>query len=174
MPPPPSGGLTRSISQPNFMQELQRNGDANLHQEPPSIFVRPGMGSIVIRKSITNTFGGFYANHGGQEGSSIGSGESYGARPTTDDELSGVCRYDLQRGRRSKRSPGEILDSFRIGRIPAQVQEQKIDLDTLVILTENDLKSLNLPLGPYRKLVNAISERRAALENPGEVTDSML
>ncbi|KAJ8926377.1 hypothetical protein NQ314_021266 [Rhamnusium bicolor] len=48
-PPPPSSGLTRSISQPDFMQELQRNGDANLHQEPSSIFIRPGMGSIVIR-----------------------------------------------------------------------------------------------------------------------------
>lgn len=48
-PPPPSGGLTRSISQPDFMQELRRNGDNNLNQEPPSIFIRPGMGSIVIR-----------------------------------------------------------------------------------------------------------------------------
>ncbi|KAJ8970248.1 hypothetical protein NQ317_017610 [Molorchus minor] len=92
-PPPPSGGLTRSLSQPDFMQELQRNGDANLHQEPPSIFVRPGMGSIVIRKSITNTFGGFYANNA-QEGSSIGSGESYGVRQTTDDELSDSTSSD--------------------------------------------------------------------------------
>lgn len=43
-----------------------------------------------------------------------------------------------------------------------------------MLLTENDLKTLNMPLGPYRKLVTAISERKAALENPGEVTDSAL
>lgn len=53
-------------------------------------------------------------------------------------------------------------------------EEQKIDLDTLMLLTENDLKTLNLPLGPYRKLVTAISERKSALESPGEVVDSML
>lgn len=43
-----------------------------------------------------------------------------------------------------------------------------------MLLTENDLKTLNLPLGPYRKLVTAISERKSALESPGEVVDSML
>lgn len=48
VPPPPSGGLTRSKSQPDFLQQL-RNEDNRLHQEQPSIFVRPGMGSIVIR-----------------------------------------------------------------------------------------------------------------------------
>lgn len=53
-------------------------------------------------------------------------------------------------------------------------EEQKIDLDTLMLLTENDMKSLNLPLGPYRKLVNAVNERKTALENPGEVVDSRL
>lgn len=47
-PAPPSGGLTRSKSQPDFLQQL-RNEDNKLHQEPSSIFVRPGMGSIVIR-----------------------------------------------------------------------------------------------------------------------------
>lgn len=67
-----------------------------------------------------------------------------------------------------------FLTAFGLGEYLPKFEEQKIDLDTLVILTENDLKSLNLPLGPYRKLVNAINERKAALENPGEVTDSML
>lgn len=46
-PPPPSGALTRSKSQPDFLQQLQ-NEDNKLHQEHSSIFVRP-MGSIVIR-----------------------------------------------------------------------------------------------------------------------------
>lgn len=48
------------------------------------------------RKSITNSFGGFYANHSGQEESSIGSGESYGPRQTTDDELSGKIQALLE------------------------------------------------------------------------------
>lgn len=52
--------------------------------------------------------------------------------------------------------------------------DQKIDLETLVILTESDLKSLSLPIGPHRILVNAINERKAVLENPGDLKDSIL
>lgn len=51
---------------------------------------------------------------------------------------------------------------------------EKIDLESLLILTDNDLISLGLPLGPRRKLTAAINNRKKALENPGEVLDSKL
>jgi len=53
-------------------------------------------------------------------------------------------------------------------------QKQEIDLETLMLLTESDLKSLGLPLGPFRKLTFAIQERRNALANPGPLVDSRL
>ncbi|EDW01719.1 Usher syndrome type-1G protein homolog [Drosophila grimshawi] len=53
-------------------------------------------------------------------------------------------------------------------------QKQEIDLETLMLLTEADLKSLGLPLGPFRKLTFAIQERRNALANPGPMVDSRL
>lgn len=53
-------------------------------------------------------------------------------------------------------------------------QKQQIDLDTLMLLTESDLKSLNLPLGPFRKLAIAIQERKNALTAPGPIHDSRL
>lgn len=53
-------------------------------------------------------------------------------------------------------------------------QKQQIDLDTLLLLTEADLKSLGLPLGPFRKLSFAIQERKNALSNPGAIRDSHL
>jgi Usher syndrome type-1G protein len=52
--------------------------------------------------------------------------------------------------------------------------QHQIDLDTLILLTDDDLKFLNLPLGPYRRLANAITERKNALTNPGAITDSRL
>lgn len=52
--------------------------------------------------------------------------------------------------------------------------QQEIDLDTLVLLTDEDLKFLNLPLGPYRRLAVAIQERKTALSNPGAIIDSRL
>jgi Usher syndrome type-1G protein len=52
--------------------------------------------------------------------------------------------------------------------------QHQIDLDTLILLTEEDLKYLNLPLGPYRRLAVAIQERKNALSNPGAILDSRL
>lgn len=46
--PPPNNTLTRSVSQPDFLAEMQNNADKPLH-ESSGIFIRPGMGSIVIR-----------------------------------------------------------------------------------------------------------------------------
>jgi hypothetical protein len=43
-----------------------------------------------------------------------------------------------------------------------------------MLLTEDDLKSLGLSMGPRKKLLKAISDRKAALEDPGEVSDSKL
>ena len=51
---------------------------------------------------------------------------------------------------------------------------EKIDLDSLILLTEADLKNLGMPLGPRRKLLQAIAERKSALEDPGELEDSHL
>ncbi|XP_044253834.1 Usher syndrome type-1G protein homolog isoform X1 [Tribolium madens] len=172
-PPPSSNGLIRSMSQPDFMHELETNGDNKIQQEPASIFVRPGIGSIAFRKSITNTFQGFYSSEGPNEESSIGSGESYGPRTNTlsIDELTDPESSDDD----NPNAPLErFLTAWGLGEYLPRFEEQKIDLDTLMILTENDLLSLKLPLGPHRKLVTAVSERKAALENPGEVTDSML
>lgn len=52
--------------------------------------------------------------------------------------------------------------------------QHQVDLDTLVILTDEDLRFLNLPLGPYRRLAVAIQERKNALSNPGAIIDSRL
>lgn len=52
--------------------------------------------------------------------------------------------------------------------------EEKIDLEALVLLTEQDLKSLGLPLGPRKKLMTAIEKRRARLREPGLLHDTDL
>lgn len=67
-----------------------------------------------------------------------------------------------------------FLTAWGLGEYMPMFEEQKIDLDTLMMLTESDIKSLKLPIGHHRKLVNAINERKAALESPGEVVDSRL
>lgn len=167
--------LKRSMSQPDFMQQLD---DGNsLQQEPASIFVRPGIGSFAFRKSITNTFQALSVSEGMTEESSIGSAGSLAARQRQfisqpfDDDLSDPESSEDE----NTNSPLErFLVAWGLSEYLLRFEEQKIDLDTLMLLTESDLKTLNLPLGPYRKLVTAISERKAALQNPGEITDGQL
>lgn len=67
-----------------------------------------------------------------------------------------------------------FLTAFGLSEYLPKFLEEKIDLDILIKLTESDLSRLNLPMGSHRRLVIAINERKAALENPGEVKDSML
>lgn len=57
--------------------------------------------------------------------------------------------------------------------IPTFAKEH-IDLDALMLLTEEDLVAMKLPIGPRRKLLQAIKNRKTDLENPGEVQDSKL
>ncbi|XP_018326475.1 Usher syndrome type-1G protein homolog [Agrilus planipennis] len=167
--------LTRSVSQPDFVQEL--NNNENIHQEQSSIFNRAGLGSLAFRKSINSTLQTFQMNDGLTEDSSIGSAGSLAFRQkqfpnnSFDDDLSDP---ESSEDENPYNALERFLTAWGLGEYTARFEEQKIDLDTLMLLTESDLKSLNLPLGPYRKLVNAISERKSALENPGEVIDSQL
>ncbi|XP_017783952.1 PREDICTED: Usher syndrome type-1G protein homolog [Nicrophorus vespilloides] len=160
-----SGTLTRSISQPDFMHELEQNEPLH-HQpvEPGSIFVRPGIGSLAFRKSITNTLQAMSFAEAAVEESSIGSARF-------DDDIS---ESEPEEEEEENSAIERFLTAWGLSEYLLRFDEQKIDLDTLLMLTESDLKTLNLPLGPHRKLVNAIAERKAALENPREVTDGKL
>ena len=53
--------------------------------------------------------------------------------------------------------------------------KEKIDLEALMLLSESDLsESLGMPLGSRKKLMKAIEDRRQAIEEPEELTDSRL
>jgi len=43
-----------------------------------------------------------------------------------------------------------------------------------MLLSESDMVALGLALGPRRKLLKALEDRRKALDEPGEVEDSRL
>ena len=44
--------------------------------------------------------------------------------------------------------------------------KEDVDLESLMLLTDDDLKQMNLPLGPRRKLAGAIKQRKDALSRP--------
>ncbi|NXI39005.1 ANS4B protein, partial [Galbula dea] len=63
----------------------------------------------------------------------------------------------------------QMLDEF----LPVFMRE-KIDLDALMLCSDEDLQSIQIELGPRKKVLNAVNKRKQALENPGETVDTCL
>ena len=62
--------------------------------------------------------------------------------------------------------------------IPRSVQvfrRQKIDLDTLMLLTEQNLLEMKIEIGPRKKILKAIEERkRSIMDDEAAIHDSQL
>ncbi|KAM6423925.1 ankyrin repeat and SAM domain-containing protein 4B [Liasis olivaceus] len=54
------------------------------------------------------------------------------------------------------------------------LMRENIDLETLMLCSDEDLQSIQIQLGPRKKILHAISRRKLALEKPGEARDTQL
>ena len=57
---------------------------------------------------------------------------------------------------------GDWLNGLGLGKYAAAFAEQEIDFDLLPLLTEGDVRELSLPIGPRRKLLEAIAALHGA------------
>ncbi|XP_045535634.1 Usher syndrome type-1G protein homolog [Papilio machaon] len=184
--PPHKSTLVRSASQPDFLAAVAGEdsglGQEVLLQEPASIFDRPGFGSVAFRRSITATLSGLPGVGGPGEDLSIGSAGSLarhayqpaewnsvhsGSSTITSDEEGEVEESGYA-------SLERFLIAWGLSQYVHKFKDEQIDLDALMLLTESDMKSLGLPLGPYRKLVTAVQERKQALSHPGPIIDTAI
>jgi hypothetical protein len=173
--------LTRCLSQPDLLASNSSDsiGDDIRNQRPSGLFERPCLGALSIPQSLAYATDQM-SNHSSSESGSTKKTNSKKVRSRTlvitdseesdessqdsGDESSDDCNQALKR----------FLAAYSLEEHYELLLSHKIDLDTLMILTEDDLKSLNLRIGPYRKLVVAIQERKNALHNPGAIIDSRL
>ncbi|XP_055920974.1 pre-mRNA splicing regulator USH1G [Eupeodes corollae] len=183
------GTLSRSFSQPDFLAAQHDDEACNdiLLQRPTGLFDRPMLGSIAFRRSVTAALSQLHP-----EASSIDSSNSANTSRKigtlgksrlvksrsflniSDSDSEGACFSDDDDQEDSGSPIQRFLAVWGLDEYLAVFHKQQIDLDTLMLLTEADLKSLGLPLGPFRKLTFAIQERRNALANPGPIQDSRL
>ncbi|NWV91923.1 ANS4B protein, partial [Machaerirhynchus nigripectus] len=63
----------------------------------------------------------------------------------------------------------QMLDEF----LPIFMRE-RIDLDALMLCSDEDLQSIQMELGPRKKVLNAVNKRKQALEKPGKTVDTCL
>ncbi|KAK4325903.1 hypothetical protein Pmani_003558 [Petrolisthes manimaculis] len=137
-----------------------------------SLFARPGFGSVAFRNnSITATLSSLGASGSGSESPHASSTSSLAHR----EPIEPWEEEDLPSDDESDATPMYMFlaSAGLVDFIPTFAKEH-IDLDALVLLTEEDLVAMKLPIGPRRKLLKAIENRKTDLENPGEVQDSKL
>ncbi|XP_058065361.1 pre-mRNA splicing regulator USH1G [Anopheles bellator] len=175
------GTISRSLSQPDFLANVTDEVTEDvLLQRPSGLFSRPSFGNLAFPRSVSNVL----AQLGNENSSSASSDGSLKAKPTTKGAIKPRSQLVISDSESDvESSDNEESDSLAILRFLAAFkledyypvfQKNEIDMETLMMLTENDIKSLGLPLGPYRRLCNAIQERKEALAQPGTITDSRL
>lgn len=181
------GNLSRSISQPNFFGAANDEDEIReqvMLQRPSSIFDRPMLGELAFPRSVEAIISQYNPDNDQLETAR----DSTGKAPTAQTQKrinprSHLVNSDSDSDKSSDESDDSeentnplerFLAAWGLDEYYSAFQKEKIDLDTLLLLNEGDLKALGLPVGPHRKLVIAVEERRNALSNPGPITDSRL
>ncbi|MCL4141052.1 UNVERIFIED_CONTAM: hypothetical protein GTU68_015199, partial [Idotea baltica] len=169
------GGLSRAKSEPDF-------GEPKFG--PPqrvSIFDRPGFGSVAFRSSLTTALGTIPNSLSETSDSSRLSSDdnressldSHGS--PTEHRLTPWEEEDLPSEDEEEASPVYLfLSTNGLGNYMPIFTKEHIDLEALMLLNDQDLEAMKLPLGPRRKLLRALNDRRSAFEEPGEVIDIKL
>uniref|UniRef100_A0A182WL37 NAD(+) ADP-ribosyltransferase n=1 Tax=Anopheles minimus TaxID=112268 RepID=A0A182WL37_9DIPT len=180
------GTISRSLSQPDFLATAITSDEITedvLLQRSSGLFNRPSFGNLAFPRSVSNVL----AQLGNEQSSTSASSDgSIKAKPTAGKGAikprSQLVVFDSDSDVQSSDDNDEndsiailrFLTAFKLEEYYPVLQRDKIDLESLMMLTEKDLLSLGLPLGPYRRLCNAIEERRKALATPGNIGDSRL
>uniref|UniRef100_A0A182PQN1 NAD(+) ADP-ribosyltransferase n=1 Tax=Anopheles epiroticus TaxID=199890 RepID=A0A182PQN1_9DIPT len=177
------GTMSRSLSQPDFLAGAGNDDGVTedvLLQRPSGLFSRPSFGNLAFPRSVSNVL----AQLGSEQTSSASSDGSIKVKPTTKGAIKPRSQLVISDSDSELESSGNeendslailrFLSAFKLEDYYPVFQKNEIDMETLMMLTENDVKSLGLPLGPYRRLCNAIQERKEALAAPGTINDSRL
>lgn len=67
-----------------------------------------------------------------------------------------------------------FLASLNLEQFTVTMKRERIDMKALALCTDNDLKSAGIPLGPRRKIIEAIERRERACAEPGPMVDTHL
>ena len=65
-----------------------------------------------------------------------------------------------------------FLHSLSIVQVTQKLVEQGMDMESLALCTDEDLDKIGILLGPRKKILRALEERKRLMHHPGEMTDS--
>ncbi|XP_040918968.1 ankyrin repeat and SAM domain-containing protein 4B [Toxotes jaculatrix] len=160
--------------------------DDDYNEEPgqvkQSIFNRPGLGGLIFMKKMgldsEDTPSGNNENLG-----YLFQNELFEAEEDADD-FEGTGTADLPWDQEDlglddeedeETSPlNAFLSAISLPEFAPAFSREHLDLEALMLCSDEDLKSIRIQLGPRKKILEAVARRKNALETPGILRDSCL
>uniref|UniRef100_A0A3Q1GA97 Usher syndrome 1Gb (autosomal recessive) n=1 Tax=Acanthochromis polyacanthus TaxID=80966 RepID=A0A3Q1GA97_9TELE len=191
--------VSRAMSDPGLHEAAYSEISADSGRD--SLFTRPGLGTMVFRRNYMS--GGMFGIGGRDDGSVAGSepvGRAPNVRlrghlprrsPSFDEDSIGSAlslqernlqelpweeaEVGLDEDMEPENSPLEtFLASQSLGEFMMLFRKEKIDLEALMLCSDQDLTSIHIPLGPRKKLLDACKRRLDALDEPEAIKDTEL
>ncbi|XP_028843556.1 ankyrin repeat and SAM domain-containing protein 4B isoform X2 [Denticeps clupeoides] len=164
-------------------EEDEADGGSSPHKE--SIFKRPGLGNMVFRKNFSMEMG-----MEPEEFPRADTDEDLGYMirrevfESNEDETSGYVEGDglpwnqdeigLDDQDEETSALDAFLSSISLLDFAPVFKREKLDLEALMLCSDDDLKSIRIQLGPRKKIMEAAVRRKAALEQPCAMKDTFL
>ena len=136
-----------------------------------SIFDRPGIGSMAFRHSVSASLIAF-SNEDGNFPSSVPNENSIGS--------AGSLAADNDNEEMPPLSPEEFAPvAIFLAGLGMQdwiktFERERIDMEAMNLLGDNELRILGLPMGPRMKVLSAIEDRRKSMRDEQMIEDSPL
>ncbi|KAI4888106.1 hypothetical protein NFI96_021831, partial [Prochilodus magdalenae] len=158
--------------------------DKDAGEEKESIFKRPGFGNMVFQKNFSMEMGIEPEEFPSGDMEDLGFLIRKEVFEAEDDEMedhledSQLPWKQEELGLDEYEEESTPLDAFLnsislLDFAPVFVRE-KLDLEALMLCSDDDLKGIRIQLGPRKKILEAAARRKAVLEQPGVLKDTFL
>lgn len=173
----------------DFKEKLQLSAeeDSSVHHE--SILNRPGLGSIVFRRNrilspedISDSKRELGFKLPSELFQTQGTSEADEGAADEEEEENGL-KDDLPWGEDEVEWEEDMVDAtpLEVFLLSQHLEEflpifkrEQIDLEALLLCSDEDLQSIQMQLGPRKKVLNAINRRKQVLQQPGQLVDTSL
>ncbi|XP_071389902.1 pre-mRNA splicing regulator USH1G isoform X2 [Centroberyx affinis] len=190
--------ISRAISEPDLHGPDVDYSEISTDSGHDSLFNRPGLGTMVFRRNYVS--GGMFGLGGRDEASVAGMGRSADTvrlrsrlqhSPSLDEDSIGSARSLQERNVQElpwdevelglddddepETNPLEVfLATQSMSEFTSIFKREKIDLEALLLCSDHDLKSIHIPLGPRKKILDACKRRLETIEDPDCIEDTEL
>ncbi len=163
--------------------DVKRDSDDEGVSQGKSIFERPGLGKMVFRRNFSMEMAMDPEDLPSGNTEELGYLIRQELFETVDEGLEGLDEdselpWNQEEIGLDEEEETSHLDSFlaSIGLLdygPVFTREH-LDLDALMLCSDDDLKGIRIQLGPRKKILEVSARRKAVLEQPGVMKDTFL